>query len=123
MLLCRFATLNVSVRNLGPRTSDVVVQVFAANTASSPPGALANPLRQLAGFERSSDLSEVEGSREIPIVLETLAFTRVDTDGDRWVEPALWRLLATVDGMAMHNATLVVTGPRLRVLSWPTSGK
>lgn len=114
-----FATLTLDVSNVGQRTSDVVVQIFAVNTASAGAGALPNPLRQLAGFERAAAVSTTEGGRQIEVGLLPLAFTQVDETGSVWVEPTTWRILATVDGTTMVGAELVASGPRAQVLAWP----
>ena len=102
--------------------ADVVVHVFAINTASAGVGALPNPLKQLAGFARAGAVSAAEGGgrgRHIEVGLEPLAFTRVDAAGSVWVEPTVWRILASADGTTMVGARLVVSGARAQVMAWP----
>ena len=112
-------TLIVHVTNEGQRSSDVVVQVFAARVSPlTTVGALSSPIRQLAGFSRASAVAPGE-SRAVGVGLAPLAFCVVDGSGDQWVEPATWRLAATVDGVVMLNTTLVVNGARQKVLEWP----
>jgi beta-glucosidase len=112
-------TLTLHVTNEGQRASDVVVQVFAVRLSPlTTVGALSTPVRQLAGFSRASALVPGE-SRAVSVDLAPLPFCVVDGSGDQWVEPATWRLAATVDGVAMLNTTLVVNGARQRVLEWP----
>ena len=111
--------LGVKVRNTGNRTSDVVVLVFSRLVSALPSNVtVPMPLRQLAGFERTSRLRPGE-QRLVSVGLAPIALCRVDEDGNRWVEPGDWALAATVDGVSMFNATLSITGNRIQVLSFP----
>ena len=109
-------------RHLGGGGSSVVVQVFATlstpSAAAMAGGTLAPPLRQLVGFERSPGIG-AGGARTIKVSLTPLALTRVDADGNQWIEAGTWTLSATVDGTSFLNATLAVTGPRRQVMAWP----
>jgi hypothetical protein len=119
-------SLAITVANTGDRMSSVVVQLFATMTqTSSPtvsPSPTSMPLRQLVGFEREADVAVGE-RRKVAVGLAPLALCMVDADGNQWAEPATWALAVTVDGAHFANATLVVTGQRQQVLSWPDASE
>jgi beta-glucosidase len=112
--------LTLAVTNSGDRTSSVVAHVFGT-LVSAPPsdGSLPPAIRQLVGFARAADLYPGE-TRELQVAIAPLALCRVDSDGNQWAGPGIWRLAATVDGVAMHNATLAVKGAAVPVLEWPS---
>ena len=118
LIAAPFAWLNATVRNTGARADSVVVQVYATAASWTSRQNTSLPLRQLAGFTRTTNISPGE-TREVRVGLAPLAFCTAMANGDMYAGPGAWRLSATVDGISMMPANLEVSGQNIRVFEWP----
>ena len=113
-----FVWLNATVRNTGARVDSVIVQVYATTASRTSRESTSAPLRQLAGFVRTTNISPGE-TREVRVGLAPLAFCTAKANGDMYAGPGAWRLSVTADGFSMMPANLKVSGGNIRVFEWP----
>ena len=98
--------VSVDVRNIGDRTGDEVVQVYARDEEAS----VARPVRELIAFERVS--LETGASRTITFVIRSEQFAFTAVDRRRVVEPGRVLLAAGSSSADLPTtATIDLVGP------------
>jgi len=98
----------VTVENEGTVTADEVVQVYVTDVEASVPV----PVRSLAGFTRVA--LEPGEQRQVSFIVPAEAFTLIDAEGRRVVEPGLFEVAVGGKqqgqrGLADAGTTEVVT--------------
>jgi beta-D-xylosidase 4 len=114
-------SFKVAVTNTGGVASDVVTLCFvSASSATAPQQQADAPLRQLAGFQRISDLSPGE-NHTVVIGLAPTALTTVSKDGAEKVSAGKWfvRCGGAPDGFT--TGVLHITGRDVETFALPAS--
>ncbi len=95
-------TVEVDVRNTGPRAGDEVVQVYVHDQVAS----VVRPVKQLRGFERVS-LAPGE-QRTVKIALHPRSFSLWNTSMQEAVEPGFFEILAGPNSRDLKSVTLEI---------------
>ena len=95
-------TVEVDVRNTGPRAGDEVVQVYVHDRVAS----VARPVKQLKGFERVT-LGPGE-QRTVRITLDAEAFMLWNVDMKEVVEPGMFDILVGPNSRDLKSVALEI---------------
>lgn len=99
-------TVSVTVRNLGPRTGDEVVQIYVQDVASS----LTRPVKELRGFRRLT--LQPGQSRRLSFTLEPRDLGFLDRQMRFVVEPGLFKVWAATSSQGGLEASFEVHAPQ-----------
>ncbi|BDZ44474.1 fibronectin type III-like domain-contianing protein [Naasia aerilata] len=97
-------TIRVTVRNIGDRTGDDIVQVYVRDLVAS----IAPAVRRLRGFERVTLEPGEQRTLTFPLSREDLGFWTNSESGEFVVEPGAFTITVT-DGTTSRELPLRVT--------------
>lgn len=114
--LAKFATLSVSVRNVGSRSnlaSDYVGLLFLSSTNGGP---APHPKKQLVSYGRLHKIG-VGSTQQLDLTVTLGSLARADDQGNKYIYPGQYTLVLDVDGKVKFTFTL--TGKKLLIDSLP----